>query len=77
DIGKLGATGDIGFFIGYSSSSCAYRVYNQQTKKVIETMHVTFDELSTMAFEQLSSKPELQAMTFGHINSRLDLTYAM
>ncbi|GJQ97176.1 retrovirus-related pol polyprotein from transposon TNT 1-94 [Tanacetum coccineum] len=77
DIGKLGAKGDIGFFIGYSSSSCAYRVYNQQTKKVIETMHVTFDDLSTMAFEQLSSKPELQAMTFGHISSRLDLTYAM
>nr|GFB14776.1 ribonuclease H-like domain-containing protein [Tanacetum cinerariifolium] len=28
DIGKLGAKGDIGFFIGYSADSCAYRVYN-------------------------------------------------
>ncbi|GKA04379.1 retrovirus-related pol polyprotein from transposon TNT 1-94 [Tanacetum coccineum] len=28
DIGKLGAKGDIGFFIGYSANSCAYRVYN-------------------------------------------------
>nr|GFD30649.1 retrovirus-related Pol polyprotein from transposon TNT 1-94 [Tanacetum cinerariifolium] len=27
DIGKLGATGDIGFFIGYSADSCAYRIY--------------------------------------------------
>nr|GEW03346.1 retrovirus-related Pol polyprotein from transposon TNT 1-94 [Tanacetum cinerariifolium] len=26
DIGKLGATGDIGFFIGYSADSCAFRV---------------------------------------------------
>nr|GEY22678.1 retrovirus-related Pol polyprotein from transposon TNT 1-94 [Tanacetum cinerariifolium] len=26
DIGKLGAKGDIGFFIGYSADSCAYRV---------------------------------------------------
>ncbi|GKA69345.1 retrovirus-related pol polyprotein from transposon TNT 1-94 [Tanacetum coccineum] len=26
DIGKLGAKGDIGFFIGYSANSCAYRV---------------------------------------------------
>ncbi|GJY27312.1 retrovirus-related pol polyprotein from transposon TNT 1-94 [Tanacetum coccineum] len=26
DIGKLGTKGDIGFFIGYSADSCAYRV---------------------------------------------------
>nr|GEW64294.1 hypothetical protein [Tanacetum cinerariifolium] len=60
DIGKLGAKGDIGFFIGYSADSCAYRIYNRRTKKIIETMNVSFDELSVMAFEQ----------------RRLDLTYA-
>ncbi|GJY52270.1 hypothetical protein Tco_0443117 [Tanacetum coccineum] len=59
DIGKLGAKGDIGFFIGYSADSCAYRVYNIRTKKIMETMNVTFDELSAMAFEQCSSKPGL------------------
>nr|GFA03817.1 retrovirus-related Pol polyprotein from transposon TNT 1-94 [Tanacetum cinerariifolium] len=52
DIGKLGAKDDIGFFIGYSADSCAYRVYNRRTKKIIETMNVSFDEPSTMAFEQ-------------------------
>nr|GEY01115.1 retrovirus-related Pol polyprotein from transposon TNT 1-94 [Tanacetum cinerariifolium] len=67
DIRKLGAKGDIGFFIGYSLDSCAFRVYNRRTKKIMETMNVSFDELSTMAFEQRSSKPGLQ---------RLDLTYA-
>nr|GEY62842.1 retrovirus-related Pol polyprotein from transposon TNT 1-94 [Tanacetum cinerariifolium] len=76
DIGKLGAKGDIGFFIGYSADSCAYRIYNQRTKKIIETMNVSFDELSAMAFKQRSSKPELQSMTSGHISSGLDLTYA-
>nr|GEU75609.1 copia protein [Tanacetum cinerariifolium] len=76
DIGKLGAKGDIGFFIGYSADSCAYRVYNRRTKKIIETMNVTFDELSTMAFEQSSSKPRLQNTTSGQISSGLDLTYA-
>nr|GFB44933.1 retrovirus-related Pol polyprotein from transposon TNT 1-94 [Tanacetum cinerariifolium] len=76
DIGKLGAKGDIGFFIGYSADSCAYRVYNQRTKKIIETVNVSFDELSAMAFEQRSSKPRLNSMTSGHITSRLDLTYA-
>ncbi|GKA95993.1 retrovirus-related pol polyprotein from transposon TNT 1-94, partial [Tanacetum coccineum] len=76
DIGKLGAKGDIGFFIGYSANSCAYRVYNRRTKKIMETMNVTFDELSVMAFEQSSSKPGLQSMTSGQISSGLDLTYA-
>nr|GEZ43607.1 retrovirus-related Pol polyprotein from transposon TNT 1-94 [Tanacetum cinerariifolium] len=76
DIGKLGAKGDIGFFIGYSADSCAYRVYNRQTKKIIETMNVLFDELSAMGFEQRSSKPGLNSMTSGHISSGLDLTYA-
>ncbi|GKC05486.1 hypothetical protein Tco_0997096, partial [Tanacetum coccineum] len=52
DIGKPGAKGDIGFFIGYSANSRAYRVYNQRTKKIMETMNVTFDELLAMAFEQ-------------------------
>nr|GEY03564.1 hypothetical protein [Tanacetum cinerariifolium] len=77
DIGKLGAKGDIGFFIGYSADSCAYKVYNRQTKKIMETMNVSFDKLSAMAFEQRSSKPEIQSMTSGHISSGLDLTYAL
>ncbi|GJS82842.1 retrovirus-related pol polyprotein from transposon TNT 1-94 [Tanacetum coccineum] len=48
--GKLCAKGDIGFFIGYYANSYAYRVYNRRTKKIMETMNVTFDELSAMAF---------------------------
>nr|GFC51689.1 retrovirus-related Pol polyprotein from transposon TNT 1-94 [Tanacetum cinerariifolium] len=76
DIGKLGAKGDIGFFIGYSADSFAYRVFNRRTKKIMETMNVSFDELSTVAFEQHSLKPGLQSMTSGHISSGLDLTYA-
>nr|GFA55832.1 retrovirus-related Pol polyprotein from transposon TNT 1-94 [Tanacetum cinerariifolium] len=62
DIGKLGVKGDIGFFIGYSANSVAYRVYNQSTKKIMETMNVAFDELSAMAFEQNSSRPGLQTV---------------
>nr|GFC96180.1 retrovirus-related Pol polyprotein from transposon TNT 1-94 [Tanacetum cinerariifolium] len=37
DTGKLGAKGDIGFFIRYSADSCAYRIYNRRTKKIMET----------------------------------------
>nr|GFA99808.1 hypothetical protein [Tanacetum cinerariifolium] len=77
DIGKLGAKGDIGFFIGYSADSCAYRVYNHCTKKIMETMNVSFDVLLAMAFEQRSSKLGLNSITSRHISSGLDLTYAL
>nr|GEU91888.1 putative ribonuclease H-like domain-containing protein [Tanacetum cinerariifolium] len=43
DIGKLGAKGDIGFFIRYSTNSVSYRVYNRRTKKIIKMMNVTFE----------------------------------
>nr|GFB41289.1 retrovirus-related Pol polyprotein from transposon TNT 1-94 [Tanacetum cinerariifolium] len=52
------------------------RIYNRGTKKIMEIMNVSFDELSAMAFEQRSSKPGLQSMTSGQISSGLDLTYA-
>nr|GEU79303.1 retrovirus-related Pol polyprotein from transposon TNT 1-94 [Tanacetum cinerariifolium] len=76
DIGKLGAKGYIGFFIGYSANSVAYRVYNWRTKKMMETMNATFSELSAMDFEQNSSKPGLQSLTFGQFSSGHELTYA-
>nr|GFB29468.1 putative RNA-directed DNA polymerase [Tanacetum cinerariifolium] len=74
DIEKLGAKGDIGFFIGYSADSCAYRIYNRRTKKIMETMNVSFDELSAMAFEQRSSKPKLQTMYDDYIGDQPSAT---
>ncbi|GKA10743.1 integrase, catalytic region, zinc finger, CCHC-type containing protein [Tanacetum coccineum] len=75
DIGKLGAKCDISFFIGDSANSCAYRVYNRRTNKIMEIMNVTFDEVLAMDFEQRSSKHGLQSMTSRQISSGLDLTY--
>nr|GEV55270.1 Gag-Pol polyprotein [Tanacetum cinerariifolium] len=51
-------------------------VYNRRTKKIIETMNITFDELSAMGFEQNSSRLGLQSMTSGQISFKLELTYA-
>ncbi|GKD58049.1 hypothetical protein Tco_1295558 [Tanacetum coccineum] len=42
----------------------------------METMNVQFDELAHMAFEQLSSGPELQGLTSGHNSSGLVLNQA-
>nr|GFA93722.1 retrovirus-related Pol polyprotein from transposon TNT 1-94 [Tanacetum cinerariifolium] len=75
DISKLGAKGDIGFFIGYTANFVSYRAYNQRTKKLMKMMNITFDELSAMAFEQNSSKPALQSLTSRQNSSKLELTY--
>nr|GEU83076.1 integrase, catalytic region, zinc finger, CCHC-type, peptidase aspartic, catalytic [Tanacetum cinerariifolium] len=55
DLGKLDAKADIGIFVGYAPANKAFRIYNKRTRKIIETINVTFDELITMASEQLSS----------------------
>ncbi|GJT89021.1 integrase, catalytic region, zinc finger, CCHC-type containing protein [Tanacetum coccineum] len=71
DLGKLDAKADIGIFIGYVPAKKAFRIYNKRTQKIIEIIHVTFDELTTMASEQFSSAPGLHFMTPATSNSRL------
>nr|GEV14059.1 hypothetical protein [Tanacetum cinerariifolium] len=43
-LGKFDAKGDEGYFIGYSMSCKAFRVFNKRTKKVEENLHVDFLE---------------------------------
>ncbi|GJZ37917.1 integrase, catalytic region, zinc finger, CCHC-type containing protein [Tanacetum coccineum] len=71
DLGKLDSKADIGIFIGYAPANKAFRIYNKRTWKIIETIHVTFDELTAMAFEQFSSGPELYSLTPATSNSEL------
>ncbi|GJS25267.1 retrovirus-related pol polyprotein from transposon TNT 1-94 [Tanacetum coccineum] len=49
DLGKLKPKADIGIFIGYSEKSKGFRIYNRRTRKIMETIHVRFDELTAMA----------------------------
>ena len=46
-MGKFDTNSDEGIFLGYSSSSKAYRVFNKTTSKVMETMNVVIDETLT------------------------------
>ncbi|GJS40187.1 retrovirus-related pol polyprotein from transposon TNT 1-94 [Tanacetum coccineum] len=71
DLGKLKPKADIGIFIGYAPAKKAYRIYNRRTCLIMETIHVKFDELTTIDSEQFGSRPELQLMTHGTINSGL------
>nr|GFC26452.1 integrase, catalytic region, zinc finger, CCHC-type, peptidase aspartic, catalytic [Tanacetum cinerariifolium] len=48
---------DIGIFIGYAPTKKAFRIYNRRTRRFVETIHVDFDELTTMASEQSSLGP--------------------
>nr|GEV63535.1 hypothetical protein [Tanacetum cinerariifolium] len=43
-LGKFDAKGDEGYFIGYSMSNKAFRVFNKRTRKVEENLHVDFLE---------------------------------
>src|SRR5438128_1529880 len=43
-LGKFQRRCDIGFMVGYSASSKAYRVYNESTRIVEETYDVEFNE---------------------------------
>ncbi|GJY06761.1 retrovirus-related pol polyprotein from transposon TNT 1-94 [Tanacetum coccineum] len=60
DLGKMKPKVDIGVFIGYSKTSRGFRIYNRHTKKIMETIHVKFDELTAMASEHDCLEPELQ-----------------
>jgi hypothetical protein len=44
NLGKFDAKSDEDIFLGYSSNSKAYRVFNKRTMVVDESMHVVFDE---------------------------------
>ncbi|GKA43200.1 retrovirus-related pol polyprotein from transposon TNT 1-94 [Tanacetum coccineum] len=63
DLGKLDAKADIGIFVGYAPAKKAFKIYNKRTRKIIETIHVIFDELTAMASEQFSSGLGLHSMT--------------
>nr|GEY63921.1 hypothetical protein [Tanacetum cinerariifolium] len=47
-LGKFDGKSDEGIFVGYSTTSKAFRVYNIRTRKVKENLHITFLENKPM-----------------------------
>nr|GEV71051.1 integrase, catalytic region, zinc finger, CCHC-type, peptidase aspartic, catalytic [Tanacetum cinerariifolium] len=70
DLGKLNGKADIGIFVGYTPTKKAFRIYNRRIQKIIETIHVTFDELTSMASKQSGLGPGLQVVTPFNIQFR-------
>ncbi|GJZ40238.1 retrovirus-related pol polyprotein from transposon TNT 1-94 [Tanacetum coccineum] len=80
DLGKMKLKADIGIFVGYSESSRGFQIYNRQTKKIIETIHVKFDEITVVASECNNLEPEMNCTNFNDssedsqsISSKTDL----
>ncbi|GJU21049.1 putative ribonuclease H-like domain-containing protein [Tanacetum coccineum] len=71
NLGKLQPKADIGIFIGYAPTKKTFRIYNKRTRRIIETIHVDFDELTVMASEHIGSGPALHEMTPTTISSGL------
>ncbi|GKE06093.1 retrovirus-related pol polyprotein from transposon TNT 1-94 [Tanacetum coccineum] len=63
NLDKLKKKGDACIFVGYSTQSRAYRVFNKRTRVIVETIHVNFDELPQMASNHVSSDPVPQCPT--------------
>ena len=50
---------DVGIFLGYSTSSKAFRVFNKRTMVVEESIHVIFDESNNSLQERESVDDDL------------------
>nr|GFC33162.1 retrovirus-related Pol polyprotein from transposon TNT 1-94 [Tanacetum cinerariifolium] len=68
NLDKMKKKGNACIFVGYSTQSRAYIVFNKRTRVIMESIHVKFDELPQMASDHVSSDPapECQRMALEH-----------
>ncbi|GKD14874.1 retrovirus-related pol polyprotein from transposon TNT 1-94 [Tanacetum coccineum] len=72
DLGKLQPTADIRIFVGYAPNRKGYKIYNKRNRRIMETIHVQFDELSELiAPVQLSTGLAPMFLTHRQISSGL------
>nr|GEZ99619.1 retrovirus-related Pol polyprotein from transposon TNT 1-94 [Tanacetum cinerariifolium] len=67
--------GDACIFVGYSTLTRAYRVFNKRTRVIVETVHLNFDELPQMASDHVSFDPAPEYRTVTTSNE-LDLLFS-
>nr|GFC41129.1 retrovirus-related Pol polyprotein from transposon TNT 1-94 [Tanacetum cinerariifolium] len=64
--------GDECIFVGYSTQSRAYRIFNKRTRVIMESIHVNFDELPQMASVQNSSDPSPTRQSMASVQNSSD-----
>nr|GEU74119.1 hypothetical protein [Tanacetum cinerariifolium] len=75
NLDKKKEKGDACIFVGYSTQSRSYRVFNKRTRVIVETIHVNFDELPQMASDHVCSEPtpECQKTALEYVSLSLGL----
>ncbi|GJU32222.1 retrovirus-related pol polyprotein from transposon TNT 1-94 [Tanacetum coccineum] len=63
NLDKMKEKGEACIFVGYSTTSKPYRVYNKRTRVIVQTIHVNFDKLPQMVSDHVSSDLVLQCPT--------------
>ncbi|GJZ60130.1 hypothetical protein Tco_0615946 [Tanacetum coccineum] len=74
NLDKMREKGDLCIFVGYSTTSKGYRVYNKRTRLIVESIHLNFDEIKGMTYaanNTLGLAPQLQK-TSDHNRSELE-----
>ena len=73
-LGKFDAKSDVGLFLGYALNSRAYRVFNLNTKTIMESINVKIDDLSML---NLCDDNDVNEPNENHVNdiiSPIDVT---
>ncbi|GJS93818.1 retrovirus-related pol polyprotein from transposon TNT 1-94 [Tanacetum coccineum] len=72
DLRKLKAIADIGIFVGYAPNRKGYRIYNKRTRRIMEIIHVQFNELIKHMYPvNISTGPDPILLMHGQISSGL------
>ncbi|GJV62604.1 retrovirus-related pol polyprotein from transposon TNT 1-94 [Tanacetum coccineum] len=76
NLDKMKEKGDACIFVGYSTQSKGYRVYNKRTRLIVESIHVNFDELPQITSNHDSSDPTPQYETITTSFNELDILFS-
>ncbi|GKD41729.1 hypothetical protein Tco_1261936, partial [Tanacetum coccineum] len=74
DLGKMKLKAGIGIFIRYSESSRGFRIYYCITRKIMETIHVKFNDLTAMASKHNYLEPDTNHFNFENSSAESNQT---
>nr|GEZ57440.1 hypothetical protein [Tanacetum cinerariifolium] len=72
DVGNLKAKGDIGVFVGYSKESAAFRIYNNRTRKIHESVNNDLEDLSQNFYDEYFDASKIMKSSTMNVESSND-----
>ena len=69
---KFDAKANEGIFLGYSTSSRAYRIFNKSSLVVEDSIHIVFDKSSSNKSKELEEEEEEANKNFENYNDNQD-----